>query len=52
VLVGKTMYCVAQDATKKPHITINKYLYNLIEISMYSMSLKNSRLFEKIVSNS
>jgi hypothetical protein len=27
VLVGKTMYCVVQDATKKPHVTINKYLY-------------------------
>jgi hypothetical protein len=25
-LVGKTMYCIAQDATKKPHVTINKYL--------------------------
>jgi hypothetical protein len=26
-LVGKTMYSVAQNATKKPHVTINKYLY-------------------------
>jgi hypothetical protein len=26
-LAGKTRYCVAQDATKKPHVTINKYLY-------------------------
>jgi hypothetical protein len=26
-LVGKTMYSVAQNATKKPHVTINKFLY-------------------------
>jgi hypothetical protein len=32
VLVGKTMYCVNQDATKKPHATINKYLYIIFNI--------------------